>query len=206
MTVRFWLILGALNLAPSLLLADDFSSLEESMTQEQFEQAGLPQLSATQLQFLNRWLQRHGDLPQSRRQSAVASAATKPTAASAAIEPTAANVAIEPTAASAATEPAVASVSPVEASSTPSHNNDQMGFVPKLDRSEIRSNIDGDFNGWNGKTRFKLTNGQVWQQIGAGDFAHYAANPGVVIKPKSLGSWKLYVDGFNRGIKVKRIK
>ena len=61
MNVRFWLILGALSLAPSLLLADDFSSLEELMTLNQFKKAGLQQLSNEQLQFLNCWLQQHGD-------------------------------------------------------------------------------------------------------------------------------------------------
>ena len=63
-------------------------------------------------------------------------------------------------------------------------------------------------DGWagNGKTRFKLANGQVWQQVGTGEFVHHAVNPTVDIKPKSMGSWKLYVEGINRGVKVKRIK
>ena len=84
-----------------------------------------------------------------------------------------------------------------------------MGFAPRAsDRSEIQSSIDGEFDGWagNGKTRFKLANGQVWQQVGTGEFVHHAVNPTVVIKHKSLGSWKLYVEGLNRGVKVKRIK
>ena len=173
MKLRFWLIFSALSLAPSLLPADDFSSLEELMTLDQFKRAGLERLSPEQLQFLNRWLQQHGDMPQSRSQPANGRAVTRPK----------------------------------ETSPAPRQNNDQMGFVPKsTDRTEIHSSIDGDFIGWGGKTRFKLANGQVWQQVGTGDFTHHAVNPGVVIKPKSLGSWKLYIDGVNRGVKVKRIK
>lgn len=182
MNLRICLIFSVLSLAPSLLLADEFSSLEELMTLDQFRNAGLEQLSPDQLQFLNRWLQQHGDMPESRPQSVA-----RP-------QPAVANTASQPT--------PVAVPAP-----EPQAGGDQMGFAPRAsDRSEIRSSIDGEFDGWGGKTRFKLANGQVWQQVGTGDFVHHAVNPIVVIKPKSLGSWKLYIDGINRGVKVKRVK
>ena len=183
MNVRIWLIFGALSLAPTLLLADEFSTLEESMTLDQFRNAGLEQLSPEQLQFLNRWLQQHGDMPRSVSQPAAPS------------QPVAANTSSQ----TASSQPAPA----------PQQSEDQMGFAPKdSDRTEIHSSIDGEFDGWagNGKTRFKLANGQVWQQVGTGEFVHHAVNPTVDIKPKSMGSWKLYVEGINRGVKVKRIK
>lgn len=73
-------------------------------------------------------------------------------------------------------------------------------------RTVIESQIEGDFTGWSGRTRFKLANGMVWQQVGSGEFRHRAENPNVRIEPKSLGSWKLYVEGLSRSVKVKRIK
>ena len=183
MNVRIWLIFGALSLAPTLLLADEFSTLQESMTLDQFRNAGLEQLSPEQLKFLNRWLQQHGDMPRSVSQPAAPSQSVVANTSS-------------PTADS---QPAPA----------PQQSEDRMGFAPRAsDRSEIQSSIDGEFDGWagNGKTRFKLANGQVWQQVGTREFVHHAVNPTVVIKPKSLGSWRLYVEGMNRWVKVKRIK
>lgn len=184
MNVRKWLILGVLSLAPTLLLANEFSSLEELMTLDQFGKAGLEQLSPEQLQFLNRWLQQHGDMPQSSSQPAA-----RP-------QPAVANTVSQP-----------ASSQPAPATAAPRQTEDRMGFgLTASDRTEIHSSIDGEFNGWGAKARFKLANGQVWQQVGTGDFVHHAINPKVVIKPKSLGSWKLYIEGINRGVKVKRIK
>lgn len=42
------------------LQAQDFSSLEERMSQREFESAGLSKLSAEELAFLNRWLAERG--------------------------------------------------------------------------------------------------------------------------------------------------
>lgn len=83
-----------------------------------------------------------------------------------------------------------------------------MGFIPNLsDREEITSSIIGEFKGWRGKNVFKLENGQVWRQAESGSFYIPKRNsPNITIKPKSMGTWILYVDGFGRGVKVKRIK
>ncbi len=84
---------------------------------------------------------------------------------------------------------------------------DQRGLRPKeASRSTIEARIDGDFSGWSGKTRFKLDNGMIWQQVGSGSVRARSNSPKVTIEPKSLGSWKLYVEGVGRSVKVKRIK
>lgn len=83
-----------------------------------------------------------------------------------------------------------------------------MGFRKEMsERENIYSSIVGEFNGWKGKNIFKLENGQIWKQAEASSFfIPKRINPKITIKPKSMGSWMLYVDGFGRGVKVKRIK
>lgn len=83
-----------------------------------------------------------------------------------------------------------------------------MGFQrEESEREAISSKIVGDFKGWKGRTLFRLENNQVWKQLGSETFQiRKMNNPVVTIKPKSMGSWTLYVDGYSRGVKVKRVK
>lgn len=155
--------LGALLLAPALD-AQEFSTLEEQMSAEEYSKSGLDKLSPAELRFLNQWLER--------RDVAVDRPAPAPAAAAAGEAPTDA----------------------------------QMGLREAPERVVIESRIVGEFNGWSGRTRFKLENGQVWQQVGAGSYYGRADSPAVRIEPKSFGSWKLYVEGIGRGVKVKRVK
>lgn len=83
-----------------------------------------------------------------------------------------------------------------------------MGFSrEESEREEIHSSIIGEFKGWQGKNTFKLANGQVWKQAEKTSFyIPKRTDPKVTIKPKSFLTWALYVDGFSRGVKVKRVK
>jgi len=83
-----------------------------------------------------------------------------------------------------------------------------MGFHKEQStRENIHSFIVGEFKGWQGKNVFKLKNGQIWKQAERRSFYIPKRNdPKITIKPKLMGSWILYVDGFSRGVKVKRIK
>lgn len=69
----------------------------------------------------------------------------------------------------------------------------------------IESSIDGDFNGWEGDTIFKLMNGQIWQQSSYDYTYYYAFMPNVVIY-KSGALYKMKVDGVDSDIYVKRIR
>ena len=69
----------------------------------------------------------------------------------------------------------------------------------------IESTIDGEFEGWEGDTIFKLTNGQIWQQTSFSFHYHYAYMPEVTIYKASAG-YKMMVDGISETIYVKRIK
>lgn len=71
---------------------------------------------------------------------------------------------------------------------------------------EIRSRYVGEFTGWDGKTVFRLENGQVWQQIQSGRMSWKATNPMITIKRGFMGSYVLRVEGVNKTVRVKRIE
>jgi len=69
----------------------------------------------------------------------------------------------------------------------------------------IESCIDGDFEGWEGDTIFKLENGQIWQQTSYSYTYHYAYRPEVIIYPTG-GKYKMVVVGVSETIYVERLK
>jgi hypothetical protein len=69
----------------------------------------------------------------------------------------------------------------------------------------IESQIDGDFEGWEGETIFKLTNGQIWQQASYDYAYNYAYMPEVIIY-KTSGGYKMKVEDIEDVIDVVRIK
>lgn len=73
-------------------------------------------------------------------------------------------------------------------------------------KQRIRSRIDGEFSGWTGKTRFKLENGQVWQQRSGGSYYFKAQSPDVEVFKNRLGFYVLKVLETKRSIGVKRIE
>ncbi|WP_395374574.1 hypothetical protein [Marinicella sp. W31] len=71
----------------------------------------------------------------------------------------------------------------------------------------VTSTIVAFRNPINRKMIFELENGQQWQQAKAETIAlKVNQTNNVVIKPKSFGSWSMYINGKNKGYKVKRIK
>ena len=69
----------------------------------------------------------------------------------------------------------------------------------------IESQIDSDFDGWEGETIVKLTNGQIWQQSEYYYVYHYAFMPKVLIFRSSYG-FKMKVDGVEKPVGVTRLK
>lgn len=69
----------------------------------------------------------------------------------------------------------------------------------------IETQIDGDFEGWDGETIFKLTNWQIWQQSSYAYTYHYAFMPKVIIY-KASTCWKMKVEDVSDTICVQRIK
>lgn len=76
---------------------------------------------------------------------------------------------------------------------------------PSASPSVIESQIDGDFEGWEGETIVKLVNGQIWQQAEYHYEYHYAFMPKVMIYRSGAG-YKMKVEGVNQDVAVTQIK
>jgi hypothetical protein len=69
----------------------------------------------------------------------------------------------------------------------------------------IESQIDGDFEGWEGETIVKLMNGQIWQQLEYYYVYHYAFMPRVLIY-KSGRVYKMKVEGVDKAVGVMQLR
>jgi hypothetical protein len=69
----------------------------------------------------------------------------------------------------------------------------------------IETTLAGEFNGWEGETIFKLSNGQIWEQAEYDYMYSYSYMPEVTIYPTTTGC-KLKVEDENETVLVKRIK
>jgi len=69
----------------------------------------------------------------------------------------------------------------------------------------LEAQIDGEFNGFEGETIIKLTNGQIWQQSEYYYHYHYSYMPKVIIY-KSNNVYKMQVKGIPKAIGVSRLK
>lgn len=70
--------------------------------------------------------------------------------------------------------------------------------------SEIQSQIEGDFHGYDEGAIFKLTNGQVWQQKQYLYCYHYAYRPRILIFQDGSRNM-LSVTGINKSVEVVRV-
>ena len=154
-TLILVLLLG-LSLGVSAQTQTSAPTLEERMSQDEFNAAGHDKLSAEQLKFLNEWIQSKG-------------------------------------------------VSVIGAPIRKADGTTEF-YVDGSDREVIESVIVGKFKGWTGNTKVKLENGQVWQQAESGKSGFPMESPRVKVKPMSLGSWLMYVDGCGCDIRVKRVE
>ena len=72
---------------------------------------------------------------------------------------------------------------------------------------KVTARITGDFDGWNGKTVFRLDNGQVWKQRLDGRYRYRGpANPEVRIDKNWLGFYKMTLIDEDRSIGVTRVR
>lgn len=115
-----------------------------------------------------------------------------------------------PSAAASAPPPVPSGSAPAASESAPDSGGES-GFGLEEQRAEetklIRSRIAGTFDGWSGKTEFPLENGQVWRQSAGGKLVAKAVdNPEVEIRRGFMGVYYLQVEGYNRTVKVRRIK
>ena len=73
---------------------------------------------------------------------------------------------------------------------------------------QITSRIINDFDGWDGKTVFRLENGQVWMQKDVNSSLSWrgSSHPVATIKRKTFNSYLLKVEGTNKSVRVTRVK
>jgi hypothetical protein len=69
----------------------------------------------------------------------------------------------------------------------------------------IETQIEGEFEGWDGETVFKLANGQIWQQSSYAYTYHYAYRPKVLIY-RSGAAYRMKVENVESTIQVKRLR
>jgi len=86
----------------------------------------------------------------------------------------------------------------VQVSNTSSNSNTSSSDL-------IESNIDGDFEGFEGDTIIKLMNGQVWQQIDATYKYTYSYMPKVLIYQNG-SIYYMSVEGVDKKVMVERLK
>ncbi len=74
--------------------------------------------------------------------------------------------------------------------------------------SEFHSRIQGEFNGWTGRTRFRLENGQVWQprKRDSQYVIRAVQNPRVIIRKNFLGFYVMELPDLKKKIPVKRLE
>jgi hypothetical protein len=76
----------------------------------------------------------------------------------------------------------------------------------KTKHDGTRSRIAGHFSGWGDKTRFKLENGQVWQQRYGAKWKTSLENPEVIIKKTFLGTYTITIVEADKTTGVTQIK
>lgn len=78
--------------------------------------------------------------------------------------------------------------------------------VQEISNAAIRSAIDGEFNGWNGPTRFRLKNGQVWETSSSRRYDYTAVDPEVEITRNWMGIHRMRLVETGRAINVRQVE
>jgi|TARA_B110000503_G_C6973587_1_gene340192 hypothetical protein len=78
--------------------------------------------------------------------------------------------------------------------------------VQRVRDEPIRSRIIGSFQGWRGKTRVTLENGQVWQQRLANKWYIKLENPEVEIRKTFFGYYEMTFIAHGRTMGVARVE
>ena len=77
--------------------------------------------------------------------------------------------------------------------------------VIEVVKQGMTSKIVGEFNGWSGKTRFVLENGQIFEQRRPGRWKITLNNPEVLITQNLMGAYDMEVVSEGKSIGVRRL-
>ncbi len=81
--------------------------------------------------------------------------------------------------------------------------------MPAKKQQALESRIAGEFDGWSGRTNFKLENGQVWEQVNREEsyvWTPAVKSPKVKIFPASFGTFWLEIEGVTQRCRVRPIR
>ena len=70
----------------------------------------------------------------------------------------------------------------------------------------LESSIAGLFEGWQGQSRIRLANGQVWQVTDGTDGVYTRRDPKVRITRGTLGSFFMQIEGISQTPRVRRVQ
>jgi hypothetical protein len=166
--------------------AAEEASIRRLMTPEQFRAAGLEKLTEEELRALDAWLR-------GQPQPATTIGAETPAVTPLPAEPP------TPATAPPASTKAVAESEENFGLPEPSPAEKDAGKV-------LRATIVSPFRGWSGKTKFKLDNGQIWQQRVSGRYTYAGDDTRVVITVNGFGFYEMELLAAGRSVGVKRLK
>jgi hypothetical protein len=173
-----WALIPALLLTSFALADTSFEALESAMTTEERAQAGLSKLTKEELDFLNSWLAVR--LVKIGDENAL---------------PPAGNIGSEE-AIEVEVQRRVADELALKTAS-----------AKKAMRSQTYSaTIIGDFSGWQGKTLFRLDNGEILRQKGASKYRYQGSDRTVSLKQNWAGGWEMEVIATGKRVLVKKIR
>lgn len=167
-----------LFISAQLVFAADerFAGIETLMTTAEQRAAGIENLTPQQIEALNAWIARY------------AAGRVSP-------QPPVPRINTAPVA------PAVPAVSTATTSQAPTDD-----FRKPPEKIDFVSRIDGKFEGWSGRTRFTLENGQVWEQRRGNRWKISLDSPEVHIRENFMGAFEMEVLSEGRSIGVRRIR
>lgn len=70
----------------------------------------------------------------------------------------------------------------------------------------IRTEVRGEFRGWQKGDKIRLENGQVWEVIDGTLAIPPTPVAKITIEPGFMGSWLMKVDGYNAAARVRRVR
>lgn len=106
------------------------------------------------------------------------------------------------TASAPGTRPAAAATPAAAAPSTFGLEQRQPATAPE----ELKSRIPGRFQGWEGRARLRLENGQVWEVVDGSRGAYWLENPAVVIRRGTFGGFVMDIEGVAQRLRVRRVE
>lgn len=192
---------ACLVLFAALPLAATADPLAEMLGAEQVEAMGLGKLTAEERTALARWIERRLDGRPVPMSAPTVTFAFDGVTVQAQIVPPGA-VAVTP-APVPSMERQISAGVPVTIGSAAAFGLEQE--IVDGEQKALRARIVGEFTGWDGKTLFKLDNGQVWRQSTSGVYRYKSSDPEVVIE-KGLVGYKLRLVETKRSISVRRVK